>query len=197
MSHWGWELHKLLLVANHVQESVAHNGQEAVPGAGSRVRECRESSPGQRFADWDWAPEHESSAGSLDFYFAWSLIPFQGAGRIVDVPPHALSSGLREEKKSIFYTKKLVIESWPASAATHTDTPHTHTDTHTCHLRRRRWLSFILGKCLDRLCLGEPCMMAWQAAAEVVVVVAAVVADPAVWPQCALSSVWVMNPFAS
>lgn len=25
----------MLLVANHVQESVAHNGQEAVPGAGS------------------------------------------------------------------------------------------------------------------------------------------------------------------
>lgn len=33
--------------------------------------------------------------------------------------PHALSSGQREEEKSIFYTKNLVIESWPASAATH------------------------------------------------------------------------------
>lgn len=189
MSHWGWELHKLLLVANHVQESVAHNGQEAVPGAGSWVRECRESSPGQRFADWDWAPEHEFSAGSLDFYFAWSLIPFQGAGRIVDVPHASCTFFWAEGGGKINFLHQKFGDRIVASKCS-------HTHRHTCHLRRRRWLSFILGKCLDRLRLGEPCMMAWQAAAAVVVAVV-VVADPAVWPQCALSSVWVMNPFAS
>lgn len=31
----------MLLVANHVQESVAHNGQEAVPGAGSESAESQ------------------------------------------------------------------------------------------------------------------------------------------------------------
>lgn len=38
--------HKLLLVANHVQESVAHNGQEALPGSESPSQRW-----GQRFAD--------------------------------------------------------------------------------------------------------------------------------------------------
>lgn len=78
----------------------------------------------------------------------------------VDVPPHALSSRQREEEKSIFYTKNLVIKSWPASAATHTQTDTHLTYTHMSSSSNGVDCRLSLGKCLDRLCLLELCMMA-------------------------------------
>lgn len=116
----------MLLVANHVQESVAHNGQEAVPGAGCRIAGPRV--PSQVRAK-DSLTEIEPPNMSLvlglwTFTLLDRLSLFKGqGGSWMCLMPHALSSGQREEEKSIFYTKNLVIESWPASAATHT---HTH-----------------------------------------------------------------------
>lgn len=91
-----------------------------------RVRECRvKSGPKIRWLRLS-PPNMSLVLGHWTFTLLdrWSLLK---RGR--EHRGCALSSGQREEVKSIFYTKNLVIESWPASADTHTHrhTPHLHT----------------------------------------------------------------------